>query len=204
MEDMSLLAVLGLGLALGIKHALEPDHVIAVSTSAAKSRKVIQSAMTGIYWGIGHTLTMFVFGMVVILMQEQIPETWAQSLEALVGVMLIIVGATTFLSYKKSSLKQEGRSYKASVFMGIVHGLAGSAALVLLTLSSVESAAEGAAFIFIFGAGTIIGMLLFTTVIGLPFVLTTKKWTINKGLTQAAGVISAVFGVYYLSSIYLG
>ncbi|MYL21534.1 urease accessory protein UreH [Halobacillus litoralis] len=204
MEDMSLLAVLGLGLALGIKHALEPDHVIAVSTSAAKSRKVLQSAMTGIYWGIGHTLTMFVFGMAVILMQEQIPETWAQSLEALVGVMLILVGATTFLSYKKSSSKQEGRSYKTSVFMGIVHGLAGSAALVLLTLSSVESAAEGAAFIFIFGAGTIVGMLLFTTVIGLPFVLTTKKWTINKGLTQAAGIISAVYGVYYLSSIYFG
>ncbi|MYL30011.1 urease accessory protein UreH [Halobacillus halophilus] len=204
MEDMSLLAVLGLGLALGIKHALEPDHVIAVSTSAAKSRKVLQSAMTGIYWGIGHTLTMFVFGMAVILMQEQIPETWAQSLEALVGVMLILVGATTFLSYKKSSSKQEGRGYKTSVFMGIVHGLAGSAALVLLTLSSVESAAEGAAFIFIFGAGTIVGMLLFTTVIGLPFVLTTKKWTINKGLTQAAGIISAVYGVYYLSSIYFG
>lgn len=204
MEDMSLLAVLGLGLALGIKHALEPDHVIAVSTSAAKSRKVLQSAMTGIYWGIGHTLTMFVFGMAVILMQKQIPETWAQSLEALVGVMLILVGATTFLSYKKSSSKQEGRSYKTSVFMGIVHGLAGSAALVLLTLSSVESAAEGAAFIFIFGAGTIVGMLLFTTVIGLPFVLTTKKWTMNKGLTQAAGIISAVYGVYYLSSIYFG
>ncbi|MCA1022063.1 sulfite exporter TauE/SafE family protein [Halobacillus litoralis] len=204
MEDVSLLAVLGLGLALGIKHALEPDHVIAVSTSAAKSRKVLQSAMTGIYWGIGHTLTMFVFGMAVILMQEQIPETWAQSLEALVGVMLILVGATTFLSYKKSSSKQEGRGYKTSVFMGIVHGLAGSAALVLLTLSSVESAAEGAAFIFIFGAGTIVGMLLFTTVIGLPFVLTTKKWTMNKGLTQAAGIISAVYGVYYLSSIYFG
>ncbi|ARI78699.1 urease accessory protein UreH domain-containing protein [Halobacillus mangrovi] len=211
MDEIGLLSVLGFGLLLGIKHAIEPDHVIAVSTIATRTKRLWQSTMTGVFWGIGHTLTLFLLGMIVILMKEEIPESWAVSLEAVVGVMLIYFGITTMISFKKfrtsrttHSSTKKSRSYGTSIFMGFIHGLAGSAALILLTLSSVNSLAEGAMFILTFGVGTIIGMLLFTTLIGLPFVMTTKKLSMNKAMTQIAGIISTVYGIYYLSSIYFG
>lgn len=210
MDEVGLLSVLGLGLLLGIKHAIEPDHVIAVSTIATKSKRLWQSTMTGVFWGIGHTMTMFILGMGVLLMKEEIPPVWAESLEAAVGVMLIYFGMTTVLSYKKMKSRQKSesanqpRSFATSVFMGFIHGLAGSAALVLLTLSSVNNLAQGALFILVFGAGTVIGMLLFTTIIGLPFVMTTKKVSLNKAFTQVSGIVSTIYGIYYLSSIYIG
>ncbi|WP_226584334.1 sulfite exporter TauE/SafE family protein [Halobacillus litoralis] len=210
MGDVGLLSVLGLGLLLGIKHAIEPDHVIAVSTIASRSKRLMHSTMTGVFWGIGHTFTMFLLGMVVILMKEEIPPVWAESLEALVGGMLIYFGISTFFSYRKIDRRQDSskegnpRSHWTSAFMGFIHGLAGSAALVLLTMSSVDHVGQGALFILIFGVGTIVGMLLFTTLIGLPFVMTRKKFRMNKVFAQAAGIISMVYGIYYISSIYTG
>ena len=213
--EISFLSILALGFVLGIKHAIEPDHVIAVSTIASQSKKLLRSSLAGVFWGIGHTATLFIVGVILIFMKGEIPEKWAMSLEFLVGIMLVYLGITTILSLKNIHIHQHEHdgeehkhnhqhknvSYLKSMLIGLVHGLAGSGAMVLLTMSTVNSAWEGAIYILIFGAGTVIGMLFFTTIIGIPFVFSAKKLSLNKTLTQITGVISTVFGIYYMYNL---
>lgn len=213
--EVTLLSVLTLGFVLGIKHAIEPDHIIAVSTIASRSKKLFQASLAGVYWGIGHTSTLFVIGILLILMKNNIPEKWSMSLEFLVGIMLFYLGTASIVSFRKnkqhSHSKQEhaatheintgGVSYYKSLFIGLVHGLAGSASMVLLTMSTVDSIWQGALYIIIFGLGTTIGMLLFTTILGIPFVLSGKHFTLSRGLILSTGAISALFGIYYMYNL---
>lgn len=204
MEEAGLLSIMVLGFILGVKHAIEPDHLIAVSTIASQCKKLWKSSLAGVYWGIGHTTTLFLVGITIILMKGEIPEKWAMSLEFLVGIMLVYFGVMAFKSFKNIQAQTHSVkdvSYTKTLFIGLVHGLAGSAAMVLLTMSTVSSIWEGAIYIFVFGIGTVVGMLFFTTVIGIPFVLSYKRIAINKLLTQTAGAISTVFGFYYMYNL---
>ncbi|WP_273854261.1 sulfite exporter TauE/SafE family protein [Guptibacillus spartinae] len=201
----SLTSVLILGFILGIKHSIEPDHVIAVSTIASETKKWWRSSLAGVFWGIGHTLTLFIVGMIVILMKGEIPEAWAIAMEFLVGVMLVYLGfKSVWMIRKHSDLHEKSKHapFIKSTAIGFVHGLAGSAAMVLLTMSSVTTIGEGALYMLVFGAGTVIGMLGFTTIIGIPFVLSKNKVKINNNLTRLTGVVSMLFGVYYMYSVW--
>ena len=201
--EMSLLLVLAIGFVLGIKHALEPDHIIAVSTIASQSKKIWKSSLAGLFWGIGHTLTLLVFGVILILLKNEIPEAWTMSLEFLVGIMLVYLGITTIFSWKQTKRHDHtGRAtYLKSMLVGIVHGLAGSAAMVLLTLSTIDAAWQGAIYIIIFGVGTCIGMLLFTTILSIPFVTSSSSKKVNLLLIRLTGVISTLFGIYYMYNL---
>jgi ABC-type nickel/cobalt efflux system permease component RcnA len=225
--EISFLSILALGFVLGIKHAIEPDHVIAVSTIASQSKKLFKSTLAGVFWGIGHTATLFIIGVILILMKGEIPEKWAMSLEFLVGIMLVYLGLTTITSFKNIHVHQHEQdddkhkhvhshshdgqhlhkhqprnvSYMKSLFIGLVHGLAGSGAMVLLTMSTVKNVWEAAVYILIFGVGTILGMLFFTTIIGIPFVFSAKKRVLNQTLSRLTGVISIVFGMYYMYNL---
>src|SRR5574342_218360 len=99
----SLLSILLMGFLLGIKHAIEPDHVIAVSTIASKSKDIKRSVFAGVYWGIGHTATLLIFGMFLIIAKNTITDTVALSLEFLVGIMLVTLGINSILSILKHS-----------------------------------------------------------------------------------------------------
>ncbi|PLT27890.1 LysE family transporter [Peribacillus deserti] len=210
--SISFLSVLALGFVLGIKHAIEPDHVIAVSTIASQSKKLIRSSLAGVFWGIGHTATLFIVGIILLLMKGEIPEKWSMSLEFLVGIMLVVLGISTIRSLKKKHNPHHAHnkesmnsgysvSYLKSMVIGLVHGLAGSGAMVLLTMSTVDSVLESVIYILIFGCGTVLGMLFFTTILGIPFVFSSKKFKLNHTLTQITGVISLVFGIYYMYNL---
>jgi ABC-type nickel/cobalt efflux system permease component RcnA len=225
--EATLLSVLALGFILGIKHAIEPDHVIAVSTIASQSKKLWNASLAGVFWGIGHTATLFIIGIILILLKGEIPEKWAMSLEFLVGIMLVYLGIKTIFSFKNIHIhhhqhdgddhkhvhshqnsgghnhkhQHKKTTYLQSMLIGLVHGLAGSGAMVLLTMSTVKSIGEAAIYILIFGAGTVIGMLFFTTIIGIPFVLSKKSKTISRPLGIVTGVISTVFGIYYMYNL---
>ncbi|MCM3768040.1 sulfite exporter TauE/SafE family protein [Neobacillus niacini] len=203
------LSVLLFGFLLGIKHAIEPDHVIAVSTIASESKNIKRSTFAGIYWGIGHTATLFIFGMVMIVAKNTITDMLAMSLEFLVGVMLVTLGMSSLHkvvphkhkhSHSHETSNGKSRPQLKSFFIGFIHGLAGSAAMVLLTMSTVSTVWEGALYILIFGFGTVVGMLSFSTIIGLPFVLTSGK-QINRKLNNVAGIISILFGLYYMYNL---
>lgn len=212
-----------LGFLHGVRHALEPDHMIAVSTIAAHSKSLRRSSLVGVYWGIGHTATLFVIGVILLLIKGQIPASWEVSLEIVVGVMLVYLGASSIYSHWKKPVHAvththsmnehnhfvDGKnaahpeasteiSFLRSVFIGFVHGLAGSAAMVAATMATVSEVWQGSLYILIFGVGTIVGMLLFTTLLGVPFALSQHKLSLHHRLTQAAGWISVCFGFYYI------
>lgn len=203
---MSFISVLFLGFILGIKHSIEPDHIIAVSTMVSKSKKLSRSTLTGVFWGIGHTSTLFIVGMILVVMKGELSDKWAMSLEFLVGIMLVYLGMKSMLFIKKIDSKQnkefsERSSLIKITIIGFIHGLAGSAAMVLLTMSTVSSVWQCAVYILIFGTGTIIGMLMFTTIIGIPFVYSKKSRGLNRLLTQFAGSVSLIFGIYYMYNL---
>lgn len=197
--EVSLLSVLFFSLLLGAKHAVEPDHIIAVSTLASRSNTMKTSSLAGIYWGIGHTMTLLICGFIVIGLKATISETTALTLESLVGVMLIVLGIRAILSTEnKVKPSRTGTHYAKAMGIGFVHGLAGSAAMVLLVMSTIDTVWQGSLYMIVFGIGTCAGMLLFTSLIGIPF--TFKKSTLQWQtlLSKAAGTVSLLFGIYYL------
>lgn len=224
---MNILTTLMIGFILGIKHAIEPDHVIAVSTIVSKTKKLWTSSIAGIFWGIGHTLTLFVVGMVFIFMKKEIPVEWALSLEFAVGIMLVYLGLSSVIFAEKKNIhchyhEHDGQkhkhfhshgqikghkhahkkiSYLKSVFIGLVHGLSGSAAMILLTMTTVKNPLEAGIYIVIFGIGTVIGMLLCTFIIGIPFAISSNNKRMNIVLTKTTGIISCIFGVYYMYNL---
>lgn len=210
--DAGILSVLAIGFLLGIKHALEPDHVIAVSTIAIKSKHIGKSAFSGVFWGIGHSLTLFIVGFILMAMRSEMTEKWAMSLEFLVGVMIVVLGVNTIISLRsmranagadagaKESQHFHG-SYRKSLLIGFIHGLAGSGAMVVLTMSTVNSISEGLIYIAVFGVGTVIGMLCFTTFISIPFILSSSRFKLNRVLIGATGIVSAIFGLYYMYNL---
>ncbi|ASS97582.1 urease accessory protein UreH [Peribacillus simplex NBRC 15720 = DSM 1321] len=199
-REMSLVSILSLGFLLGIKHSLEPDHVIAVATTAGNTKKLSRSTLTGVYWGIGHTCTLFLIGMLFIWMKGEIPESLSMTLEFGVGIMLVMLGAKNLFKNRHNITndKVRFRPFVVSALIGFVHGLAGSAAMVILTMSTVTGIGEGSIYIIIFGAGTIIGMLCFTTLLGIPFALNGKDIVLNRIFIKLAGAISFAFGLYYI------
>ena len=122
---MSVLTILSLGFVLGIKHSMEPDHVIAVSTIANKTKKWWHTSLIGVFWGIGHTVTLFVTGLLIIGFKINLSEKWTLTLEMLVGFMLVYLGCKAFLTSRSDI--QNRHSHKQTFFksacIGLIHGL---------------------------------------------------------------------------------
>ena len=186
----SLLATLGLGFLLGLKHATEADHLAAVSTIVSERRSIWHSAVVGTLWGIGHTGALLVAGFFVLGLGLIIPERVADVLELAVAIMIIVLGmrllhlhihshahggrSHTHLHFQDETHPgaHSGLSGWRPVLVGVVHGLAGSAALTLLVLTEIVGnggAGLGFAYLLVFGLGSIGGMLLMSVLIGIPF-----------------------------------
>jgi sulfite exporter TauE/SafE len=222
--DSSLLAAFGLGLLLGIQHALDPDHLIAVSTIVSEHKSFKWASLIGAFWGLGHTTTLFIVGLLVIGLRLTIPPHVAGGLELLVAAMLIILGINVLHKafgaervhlhthshspeihthvHAHENPKQDHahahqfKEMRRPFIVGMVHGLAGSAALMLLVLSTIESPVGALAYILIFGLGSVGGMLLLSGIISLPFVLTAQRFTaLNRSIRIIAGVASVLFGI---------
>jgi sulfite exporter TauE/SafE len=220
--QINLLSILVIGFVLGIKHAMEPDHVIAVSTMVSNTKKLLSSSIIGIFWGIGHTITLFIVGMVFIFMKKEIPSEVALYLEFAVGVMLVYLGIKSYVFAERNDIHSHEHKHEEvlhkhfheeninhehtnnrvlhfkSIFIGLVHGLSGSAAMILLTMTSVEHPWQAGIYIIIFGVGTVIGMLLCTILIGIPFALSNENKKMNITLSRITGIISSIYGVYYM------
>jgi high-affinity nickel-transport protein len=232
------LFALGLGFLLGLKHATEADHLVAVTTIVSEHRSVSRSALVGALWGIGHTAALFAAGVVVILLEITIPARVAAALEFAVALMIIFLGSRVLFlalrqrrrvhvhahthgghththlhfhqdadahaataSHAPSHERHKGLGGWRPVAVGVVHGLAGSAALTLLVLTEVlknGSRALGLAYLLIFGVGSIGGMMLMSALISLPFVFTASHFRrIDAPVRLLTGLVSVAFGLYY-------
>lgn len=205
--EQTLLSVLVIGLLLGIKHAIEPDHIVAVSTLVNNSRSLMQSSIAGVLWGVGHSFTIFLIAMIVLIFKVNIPDELSLSFELLVGIMIILLGVSSITNknkkYNQYNSSDKVRIYKKSTLVGFIHGLAGSSAMIILTVTTVSTIWESIIYMMVFGIGTVVGMLGFTFFLGLSFVASAKNVKFNQYLTILTGTISIIFGVYYTINIYI-
>ena len=224
--------ILGLGFLLGMQHALEADHVAAVSSLAARRTNVADIVKHGLTWGLGHTLTLFVFAGVAILLGHAIPEHIARPLETAVGIMLVGLGAnvlwrlwrdrvhfhqhshgdgTTHIhvhSHARETVRHElsphvhehGFRWR-SLLVGLMHGMAGSAALLVLAVSQAANPVYGLLYVLLFGVGSMIGMGALSSVIAVPLAVSARwlTWT-NRGLQGAVGIVTIGIGAVTIYS----
>jgi ABC-type nickel/cobalt efflux system permease component RcnA len=215
----------GLGLLLGMRHSTDPDHVVAVSTIVSKQRSIRQAGLIGTIWGLGHTLTIFAVGSMIILFGVVIPPRLGLSMEFSVALMLILLGVlnltgvmqrmTSYLTRRPVSVPTPTISSRAETLLdrsigrfgvyqcvrplviGIVHGLAGSAAVALLVLSTIHSPVWATVYLLIFGAGTMVGMMCMTAAMAVPLAFAGSRFTsISRGFSVASGVVSVCFGFF--------
>ena len=244
----SALLILVVGFFLGMRHATDPDHVVAVSTIVSRERSIPKAGWIGVLWGVGHTLTILVVGAAIILFGVVIPPRVGLTLEFSVALMLILLGvlnltgAMHWISHRFSPthpphdgshshvhshgdyVHEHEHEHKSKaghhgtevdpphwlqapfrrlglfhslrpLLIGIVHGLAGSAAVALLVLGTIRDARWAVFYLLVFGVGTIVGMMLMTLAFSVPFTFAGNRFAwVNKSLVTATGVVSLVFG----------
>lgn len=229
-------AIALLGLALGIRHATDPDHVIAVSAIVTHERRLSVATRIGLCWGIGHTITIMAAGVAIIIFKVGIPPSVGMAMEFAVAAVLILLGVSTVSGLLAMALTRlRGRPIPAAPIVavhdhrhphaaptatatgatgvmarmgsrfpmgkafgvGLVHGLAGSATIALLVLSAIPDPLWAVLYLAVFGVGTVIGMILITTAIGVPLVIAAGRATnFNRTLAVGSGLLSFGFGLF--------
>lgn len=218
--ELTTTSVLLLGFVLGLHHAIEADHLAAVTAIVSEKKNVFTASIVGGLWGVGHTISLFIVGLIVIFLKLQISESVESKLEGIVGVMLVALGVNAIYKLVRSDkvhahkhshgdvththLHTHGEDEAAeshhrlsprSVLVGMVHGLAGSAALMLMIVPLIPSALVALLYIVIFGVGSIAGMMAMSLLIGLPFHFTSSRFKLlNSGIRVAAGLFSLILG----------
>lgn len=215
-----------LGFVLGIRHAADADHVAAVSSMVSGDRSILRSTFLGVLWGFGHMATLLLAGFLILVLKLEVPAGMAVILEMTVGIALVLLGISIIREFwvRKAHIHRHGHGpyshlhlhshlvargwhghalateYR-SFAMGLVQGLAGSAALTLLVLTSMASVSHGLLFTLVFGLGSILGMLLLSTAMGLPFSLTANREGLNAKMRFTAGLLSIGVGGSIILSI---
>lgn len=194
-----LLTLLLLGFLLGLRHATDPDHVVAVTTIVARERRLWAASLVGAFWGLGHTVTIFVVGGAIILFDVVIPPRLGLGMEFAVAIMLVVLGvmnlAGVHAHLHRPPSSPPPRIGLRPLVIGVVHGLAGSAAVTLLVLATIHDARWALLYLAVFGVGTVAGMMALTTALGLPFAYASRRFDrIQAWLAGATGLASVAFG----------
>lgn len=228
-----MLSLLFLGFLIGMRHALDADHLATVAAISAQQSSIRDTIRHGAVWGIGHTTTLFLFGSLVIWMDTMVPETLAHALEFTVGLMLIALGLDVIRrviqdrihyhshrhddqqthfhahSHAGDTAHQQsahdhshnGRFPFKTLFIGFMHGLAGSAALILITMDTISSLWTGMLYMLLFGIGSIVGMAIISALIAIPLRASAKGLTwMHNGLQLGIGVLTTGLGIGIVSA----
>jgi ABC-type nickel/cobalt efflux system permease component RcnA len=225
MADPHFITLLGLGFLLGMRHALDADHVAAVSAMLAQRPDLGRSGFIGLCWGCGHTAVLLIVGVAVLALKITIPVSVAQTFESVVGVMLVVLGLVLAVTLYREQWHLHAHEHDGArhvhlhshrfgedhahrhawrdslppLLVGMVHGLAGSAALMLVVLSAVHTLWEGIAYILFFGIGSILGMVALGILISLPFFFSVPLGRYAPVAVRGlAGVGSIGFGIAIL------
>jgi ABC-type nickel/cobalt efflux system permease component RcnA len=259
---IAFLSIIAVGFFLGMRHATDPDHVIAVATIVSRQRSLTRAALIGAFWGLGHTVTILVVGAGIILFNLVIPVRVGLSMELSVGFMLIILGIINVASFLRAipevpiaspdELQGNAAHHSGAVHthshshgdyvhshrhahgpevhphgpdqtpvafldrmlarfsvyqhlrplaVGIVHGLAGSAAVALLVLTTIRNPHLAIAYLLVFGVGTIAGMMVITMSLASTLRFAGRSQHVARTLAMASGLLSLSFGLFVVYQI---
>jgi high-affinity nickel-transport protein len=239
---VSLFSILFFGFFLGMRHATDADHVVAVTTIVSRERTLRAAAPIGAIWGLGHTATILVVGGAIILFGIVIPPRVGLTMELSVALMLILLGGlnlAVFMRHTRAVARREAHAHGGNatphehvhnagheaadatlarldrrlgrfgayrlvrpLIVGVVHGLAGSAAVALLVLGTIRDPLWALGYLVVFGVGTIAGMLLITTALAMPFAYAARRFgRLHRALGVVSGLLSLAFGVFLVYEI---
>lgn len=211
-----------LGFVLGLRHASDPDHVVAVSAIVARHHRAWMSAAAGAAWGLGHSVTIVAVGAVIVLLQLAVPERVALALELAVGVVLVALGLGNLRDARERRGAGHGHGHfdvgeaplttglgpppawaglTRSFGVGLVHGLAGSAAIALLALAAMPTPAAAIGYLAVFSAGTVGGMIAISLGLGFPLAFAARRPQIRRWIVAGSGALSLAFGVWLVYEI---
>ena len=213
LASTTMLPLLGLGFVLGLKHALEGDHIVAVSTVVTEHRGVMRPSLVGTFCGIGHTVSLLLVTVLVLAFEVTLSPQFAILAESIVAVMLIVLGAdllrkagvTGISNVPLHSVQASASCARKPFLIGVVHGLAGSAALMLVVVATMPSTLHGLVYVAVFGLGTIGGMCAMSVLMGLPLALGGQRVeTFSENIKIVAGLLSIGFGIALAWLIHAG
>ncbi|MBI4056870.1 MAG: high-affinity nickel-transport family protein [Elusimicrobia bacterium] len=251
--------ILSIGFVLGLRHALDADHVVAVATIVSRTKRWGSSWFLGLCWGFGHTLTIFLVGLLILFFKISVSNTTQLSLEFVVAILLVFLGIGNLAGFKWSHhllsapgalnslcqqvvgwwryfrvprhfhehdhneehqhhfpFQEDGHAHShphevdfswlqsnrlRSFMVGLVHGLAGSAAVALLVLTTVPNVRLGLVYLLVFGIGTLSGMLLLSSFMGISMIWVSRRFQVEGFLSRGAGMLSLAFGLYLMYHI---
>lgn len=202
--DAGMLTAIAFGLALGARHAADPDHVMTLTTLLARHPSRRLAASLALAWGAGHSVTVVAVGIGLILLRIAIPLPIVQSLEMGVGLLLVVLGATNLTGGRRPAPGEppgwgrEGVPRTRSFAVGMFHGLAGTAAVALLAVTSMPTPAAAIAFLMMFSLGSMGGMLTVSLGIGLPCIRAFDRLAGPRAVIAATGLLSVAFGSYLI------
>ena len=184
---------------IGFTHAFEVDHLLAVSNIVTKRNRILHAVKDGVYWGLGHTSTILILGLLVLAGKATFINSHGNYLELIVGVMLILIGIIRLTRLNKGTLHSAhangDRAHKEALGVGLIHGLAGSGAMILVAMTEMHNYVMSMAFLLVFGIGSIAGMLLAAGILSLPFSRRFRKrrWIILS-LTWISSLLCIIYG----------
>lgn len=193
-----------LGLTLGIRHAADADHVATIAAVVVGRTSLSGALNTAIFWGLGHTMTFFAVGLGIVLFDLKVPASFDQTVEVLIATTLLLLGAQQLI---RSSRKEteSGPSHPArSIALGSMHGLAGSAAIALLALSTIGSRGQALLYLALFGVGTVLGMAVITLLLAYSFRLSSSLAWAQRSLIACAGIASCACGLFIFGELLAG
>ncbi len=224
MSEVPAIMILLTGFALGLGHSLDPDHVIAVSTLICNNPNLRKSIASATVWGTGHSIVLFIVGLLVLILRVMIPEGAVTIFELAGGVLLVILGILvikpivagrvhTYRHHARGSMnshqqahvtdiKEESTHLHRSAIAGVLQGLGGSAALMIVTLMTVSSVELGLVFVLIFGAGVILGMISVACLVSSLLAYTASRLEkVHEGIMAVTGSAAIVFGIFLITQI---
>ena len=193
------IGLLALGLVLGVRHALDPDHVIAIGTISARAPSLRRSMGIGALWGLGHSLTILCVGGAMVMLRAAASPRAGLAMEFGVALMLITLGVLNLLNARHANPAVP--SPLRPFIIGMVHGTAGSAAIALFILATIDEPATGVLYLLLFGAGTIAGMIAVTGLVTIPMTMIANRTMDRRWLTAASGLVSLAFGMLMVHAL---
>jgi cytochrome bd-type quinol oxidase subunit 2 len=220
MPALELLTSSGLGSLLGMRHALEPDHLAAVTTLVSRERNGYKAALLGACWGLGHTFALIVVGAALIVLRAEMPARIADLFELLVALMLIALGIRAIVIAARHDIDGPTHRHdhrfvvhshsgvphvhigawtlaRRPLLVGAIHGLAGSGALTALVLATLPTTAARLTYMALFGLGSTLGMAALSGMLGWPLARLGANHTIARAVSLVVGCVSTMLGVWW-------